>query len=165
MEVLGICYIDGVPLEICKFSVEYVSYSDSEESNQEQFQRQMVERWREIFKQQERRDEDWSTVLYASHDCRVQSSTVGSLWRRCAFVLLPKEPLTVGPAANQQRLLAVTVGKERLSPEEVADRVRATYGSTALLQSQKLQRCGGGLDSSASKRIRMYILNTCKSVM
>ena len=145
MEVLGICYIDGVPLEVCKFLVDNISDPDSSEvSNEEQFQRHMVDRWFEIFVQQERREADGSTVLYATRDCRVQSSTVGSLWRRCAFVLLPKEPLPVGPAANQQRLLAVTVGQERLSPEEVADRVRATYGSTALLQSQKLQRCGEG---------------------
>lgn len=139
MEVLGVCYTDGVPLEICKFSIN----NDSEESLcEDHFQRQMVDRWRAIFKSSERDD---PILLSVSRDCHVHASSVGALWRQCAFVLLPKKPLPRGPTSHQQRLLAVTVGAaERLTAEELAGRVRATYGSTALLHNQRLQRHGGG---------------------
>ena len=138
MEVLGTCHIDGVPLEICRFSIDNVS---EELSCDDLFQRHMIEQWHAVF---EARERDAPNLLSASRDCRVHTSTVGALWRECAFVLQPKEPLPNGPASHQQRLLALTVGaKEKLTPEELADRVRATYGATAVLHKQKLQRHGG----------------------
>lgn len=151
MEVLGICHVDGAPVEICTFSVA----NDSDESFcEEKFQRQMVEHWRAVFKVHEI---DPPTLLTASRDCTVHNSQVGAHWRRCAFVLQPREPLVGGLATHQQRLLAVTVGAaDRLTPEELAERVRATYGATAVLHNQKLQRDRGvggrrGGRSSASE--------------
>lgn len=143
MEVLGVCYTDGVPLEICKFSID----NDSEESLcEDHFQRQMVDHWRAVFKSSERGD---PILLSVSRDCRVYTSSVGAIWRQCVFVLLPKEPLPRRPTSYQQRLLGVTVGAaERLTAEELASRVRATYGRNTLLHNQILQREGGGRDGA-----------------
>lgn len=155
MEVLGVCHIDGVPLEICRFSIDNVS---EELSCDEQFQRHMIEQWRAVFKARER---NAPNLLSASRDCRVHTSTVGALWRQCAFVLLPKVPLPSVPASHQQRLLALTVGAtEQLTPEGLADRVRATYGATAVLDKQKLQRHGragrGGKNSASEYPVCVY---------
>ena len=152
MEILGTCFLNEIPLETFIFSID----NDSEQTPWE-FQRQMVDRWRSIFKSSEIGK---PRLLSQSRDCRVYHviSSVGALWRKYAFVLLPKEPLPRGKTSHPQRLLAVKVGAtERLTVDELAGRVRATYGPTALLHNQRLL-CyeGGGRDCAGSAGEHSY---------
>lgn len=144
MEVLSSCQIDGLYLDTRRFSI----LNDGSSRGDELFQSQaVIDQWHEIFTGQESimGKTDGPTLPYPPPRC-VQIPTVGARWRECAFVLLPNEPLdgTRALAANQQRLLGVSVGaEERLSLQELVERVRHFYGTTTPLQGQTLQRYGG----------------------